>query len=253
MSEAAFFQALLYLMLALSAVVFVVLFFISAPYGRHIRRGWGPALRSQFAWVLMETPAALVFAIFYFIGPNHFTLPSIFFFCIWEFHYLYRAFLYPWFIRKSVKSMPISVVLMGITFNLCNGYLNGRYLFTYANQYTAAWLLDPRFIAGVALFMLGIVINRQADNTLRKLRIPGDTSYHIPQGGLYEWISSPNYLGEIIQWLGWALATWSWVGLAFALWTLANLVPRAWFHHQWYRKQFADYPPRRRALLPGIW
>jgi 3-oxo-5-alpha-steroid 4-dehydrogenase 1 len=252
-SEVLFFHILLYVMFALAGLAFVALFFMSAPYGRHIRRGWGPVMRSQFSWVLMEAPAALIFAFFFLIGANRFTLPSIVFLCIWEFHYLYRAFLYPWFIRKDVKSMPISVVLMGIAFNLCNGYLNGRYLFTFARPYPTAWLLDPRFIFGVALFLLGIAINRQADNTLRKLRKPGETSYQIPQGGLYKWISSPNYFGEIIQWLGWALATWSWAGLVFALWTMANLVPRAWFHHQWYRKQFPDYPPERKALVPVIW
>jgi 3-oxo-5-alpha-steroid 4-dehydrogenase 1 len=253
MSEVVFFRALLYLTFASSGIVFITLFFISAPYGRHLRSRWGPPLRSQFAWILMEAPAALAFAFFFFIGPQHTKPTSIVLFCIWEFHYLYRAFLYPWFIRKSVKRMPISIVLMGITFNLCNTYLNGRYLFTFAKQYTSSWLLDPRFIIGVILFMVGIFINRQADNTLRKLRKPGDSDYQIPQGGLYRWVSSPNYLGEIIQWLGWALATWSWAGLAFAAWTIANLAPRAWAHHLWYRKQFPDYPNTRRALIPGIW
>lgn len=253
MSEAVFFRVLLYAVLALSVVVFTLLFFVSAPYGRHIRRGWGPALRSQFSWVLMETPAALVFALIYFIGPKRFALPCIILFSLWELHYLYRAFLYPWFILKTVKSMPVSIVLMGIAFNICNGYLNGRNLSSYAVQYTNSWLLDPRFIIGSVIFILGMVINRQADNTLRKLRTAADSSYQLPQGGLYRWISSPNYLGEIIQWFGWALATWSWVGLAFALWTVANLAPRAWAHHQWYRKQFVDYPSNRRALLPGIW
>jgi hypothetical protein len=47
--------------------------------------------------------------------------------------------------------------------------------------------------------------------------------------------------------------SWSLAGAAFALWTLANLVPRAGAHHRWYRARFADYPPERRALLPGIW
>jgi 3-oxo-5-alpha-steroid 4-dehydrogenase 1 len=251
-SETCFFNLLLVIVLVLSGVIFTALFFINAPYGRHIRQGWGPIIRSQFAWVAMEAPAALAFALFFIIGPNRSTLPSIVFFCIWEFHYLYRAFLYPWFIRKSIRSMPISIAVMGFTFNLGNTYLNGRYLFTYG-IYANAWLYDPRFIIGIAIFMLGIIINRHSDNILRKLRTPGDTNYRIPQGGLFRWISSPNYLGEIIQWSGWALATWSWVGLAFALWTAANLAPRAWNHHQWYRKHFSDYPAGRRALLPGIW
>ena len=70
---------------------------------------------------------------------------------------------------------------------------------------------------------------------------------------MYRWISCPNYFGEIIEWIGWAIATWSLAGLAFALWTAANLVPRAYSHHQWYRESFTDYPPERKALVPRLW
>jgi hypothetical protein len=36
------------------------------------------------------------------------------------------------------------------------------------------------------------------------------------------------------------------------MWTVANLMPRALWRHSWYRKTFADYPGRRRALLPAL-
>jgi protein-S-isoprenylcysteine O-methyltransferase Ste14 len=66
-------------------------------------------------------------------------------------------------------------------------------------------------------------------------------------------VSSPNYLGEITIWLGWALATWSLPGLAFAFWTVANLLPRARANHTWYRQTFPDYPAERKALIPKVW
>jgi hypothetical protein len=56
----------------------------------------------------------------------------------------------------------------------------------------------------------------------------------------------------MIEWAGFALATWSLSGLAFALWTAANLVPRAISHHRWYREKFPDYPAERRALIPYL-
>jgi protein-S-isoprenylcysteine O-methyltransferase Ste14 len=147
--------------------------------------------------------------------------------------------------------MPVAIVAFGLFFNTVNGYLNGRYIFTLSPGYANGWLIDPRFLAGVALFITGFIINRQADRTLRNLRQGG--SYRIPHGGLYRWISSPNYLGEIIIWSGWAVATWSLPGLAFVAWTAANLAPRARSNHAWYRQHFKDYPPERRALLPGLW
>jgi len=142
---------------------------------------------------------------------------------------------------------------MAITFNLMNAFLNGRYVFTLSTQYTTHWLVDPRFICGIALFVIGYLINRSSDSILRNLRAPGETGYKIPQTGLYRWISSPNYFGEIIVWSGWALATWSLPGLAFAVWTFANLAPRARSNHKWYRETFPDYPESRKALLPGLW
>ena len=39
---------------------FCALFFVSAPYGKHSRPGWGPRLSSKLAWIVMETPAVLV-------------------------------------------------------------------------------------------------------------------------------------------------------------------------------------------------
>jgi len=62
-------------------------------------------------------------------------------------------------------------------------------------------------------------------------------------------ISCPNYFGEIIEWFGWAIATWSLAGLAFAIFTFSNLVPRALAHHRWYLSKFPNYPKKRRAII----
>jgi 3-oxo-5-alpha-steroid 4-dehydrogenase 1 len=75
----------------------------------------------------------------------------------------------------------------------------------------------------------------------------------VPHGGGYRFVSSPNYLGEILEWAGWAVAAWSPAGAAFAAYTIANLAPRAADHHRWYRERFPDYPPARRALVPFVW
>jgi protein-S-isoprenylcysteine O-methyltransferase Ste14 len=117
---------------------------------------------------------------------------------------------------------------------------------------TAPYGVDPRFVAGVLVFFSGLAVNVRADRRLMALRAPGETGYKIPRGGLYEYVSSPNYLGEIVEWLGWALATWSLAGLAFAVYTIANLLPRALQHHAWYRRTFPDYPPGRKALVPFV-
>ena len=251
MNEQAVFNGLIIGWFLLAAVVFSALFFVAAPYGRHFRTGWGPTINNKLGWVIMEAAAPLVFALCFVLGSNEGTLTTLVFLGLWEAHYIHRAFIYPFGLRS--RGMPLTVVGFGLLFNVVNGYLNGRYIFTFSTGYANEWLGDPRFVVGVALFITGFIINRRADQILRNLRQSGESGYKIPYGVLYRWISCPNYLGEITIWLGWAVATWSLPALAFASWTVANLVPRARSHHAWYRKHFPDYPPERRALLPKLW
>jgi 3-oxo-5-alpha-steroid 4-dehydrogenase 1 len=235
-----------------AVAVFAALFFVAAPYGRHIRRGWGHTIGNKAGWVLMEAPAPLVFAVCFWLGgrANPVTLA---FLGLWEAHYVHRAFIYPFSLRGEARRMPLAIMSFGFLFNVMNGYLNGRYIFSFSGGYNTGWMSDPRFIIGTLLFALGFIINRQADLTLRGLRQPGESGYNITNRNLFRWISCPNYLGEITIWAGWAVATWSLPGLVFAFWTVANLLPRARAHHAWYRRTFPDYPRERKALVPGIW
>lgn len=235
---------------ATAVVVFVALLFVTAPYGRHSRRGWGPTLPARLGWVLMESPAVLAFAGFYAIGPHALELVPLVLLAAWQAHYVQRTFVYPFRIRPSRRT-PAAVVAMAFGFNVANAYLNASWLSRYG-AYGIDWLTDPRFVLGMALFATGYAINRWADDRLRRLRPAGSREYRIPRGGLYRWISCPNYFGEMVEWFGWALATWSPAGLCFALFTTANLLPRALSHHRWYRAQFADYPSERRAVLPFV-
>jgi 3-oxo-5-alpha-steroid 4-dehydrogenase 1 len=229
------------------------LFFITAPYGRHSRKGWGPTLDNRMGWMVMESASALLFALFFILGNHRDSSTAIVFLVMWEAHYVHRAFIYPLSLHGPSKRIPILIVGFGLFFNGVNAYLNGRFLFSLSGGYDSTWLSDPRFITGIMLFLAGFMINRHSDQILGGLRKKDTNGYKIPYGGFYRWVSSPNYLGEIAIWCGWALATWSLPGLAFAIWTIANLVPRARANHIWYKSEFADYPAERRALIPGIW
>jgi 3-oxo-5-alpha-steroid 4-dehydrogenase 1 len=253
LAESTFYEALLIGWSILAAVVFILLFFFPAPYGRHSRTGWGPVIPDRIGWIVMEAPSALVFTLCFLVGEYRGSITALLFLGAWLFHYVYRAFIYPARRRSAGRSMPLSVVLMAIGFNGVNGYLNGRYLFTFSGGYPNSWLMAPPFLLGAALFTAGLIVNRRSDRTLHELRGADETAYRIPQGGFYRWVSSPNYFGEIVEWTGWAIATWSLAGLSFALWTAANLAPRARSNHVWYQQQFPEYPEERKALIPGVW
>jgi 3-oxo-5-alpha-steroid 4-dehydrogenase 1 len=252
MTEMTFYHWLVVAWMALAVVAFVALFFVNAPYGRFTRSGWGPRIKARWGWILMETPVLITFLVLYGISDRRSSPVSIVLLAFWVTHYVHRSFIYPFRIHSSRPSITVSVIALGAAFNVGNGYLNGRYLFTLGPELTPSWLLDPRFIAGALLFWLGFLLNQHSDHVLIALRAGGETGYRIPYGGGYRFVSCPNYLGEMMEWGGWALACWNLGALAFFVWTVANLAPRAIRTHRWYRDEFSDYPPERKALLPFI-
>ncbi len=252
MSEANLHFALTMTLFVLAVPTLVALLWTTAPYGRHARDGWGPTIPSRVGWILMESPAVILFTGLYFLGPHALELTPLVLLTFWQLHYVHRAFVFPFRMRIGNKRMAVSVPLMGMLFNGINVYVNARWISCFGT-YPSAWLADPRFIAGALVFLSGLAINLHADTVLIHLRKPGETGYKIPRGGMYRWISSPNYFGEIVEWLGWALMTWSLAGLAFAVYTIANLAPRAISNHRWYQEKFPDtYPSERRALIPFV-
>jgi protein-S-isoprenylcysteine O-methyltransferase Ste14 len=200
----------------------------------------------------MESPSALAFAAIYAAGEHRGEAAPLALLALWQAHYLQRAFVYPLLARGTDRPMPLAVVAMALAFNGANAYLNARSL-SHFHHYPPGWLADPRFLVGAALFVAGYATNLWADRALRRLRAPGERGYRVPRGGLYEWISCPNYFGELIEWCGFALASWSAAGALFAVFTAANLVPRAAAHHRWYRREFPDYPRARRAIIPLLY
>jgi protein-S-isoprenylcysteine O-methyltransferase Ste14 len=236
---------------AAAILTFASLVFVTAPYGRHARPGWGPTIPSRVGWVVMECPAVFAFVIFYLLGSHRGDVAPVALLLLWQAHYVHRTFVFPLAMRATGKTMPASIAAMGFSFNVLNAWINATWI-SALGDYPATWLVDVRFVLGAAVFLVGLVINVRADRRLMSLRRPGETGYKIPRGGLHEYVSSPNYLGEIIEWLGWAMATWSLPGLAFAAYTAANLVPRALSHHAWNKKTFSEYPARRKALVPFL-
>ena len=252
MSEERLHGMLIWAVLAMAAVTFPYLLRRSAPYGRHYAgTGWGPHVSARLAWIVMELPAPALFLLVYLNGKGAFQIVPLLFLAMWQGHYLNRTFVYPFRVRASGRKTPVLVVGSGFLFNAINAYINARFISEFGG-YATEWLADPRFLIGVGIFLAGLALNLHSDNTLMRLRRPGETGYAIPQGGGFRFVSCPNYLGEILEWAGWAAATWSSCGLAFMLFTVANLAPRARSNHRWYRETFSDYPAHRRALIPGI-
>jgi|FLOH01.1.fsa_nt_gi 3-oxo-5-alpha-steroid 4-dehydrogenase 1 len=247
-----FFFILLYSWIAIAVVTFPVLLFYTAPYGRHTTNTWGVRISNRLGWFLMELPVVIVFSLLFFMGSATKTLPVYIFYGLFMLHYTNRIFVFPFRMKTTGKRMPLLIVLLAVIFNLFNGFFNGYWFGTLSPVYDNSWILDPRFIIGGLLFFIGMYINMSSDTILFNLRKGGKSGYYIPYGGLFKYVSSPNLLGEIIEWTGWAIMCWCLPGFSFAIWTMANLIPRALDHHRWYKSKFKDYPKNRKAIIPTI-
>lgn len=233
-------------------LLFPLLLKVRAPYGRHRKTGWGPVMGNRAGWIVMELPSLVLFASLFLSGDlsgnNLRWIP----FSLWVIHYFNRIFIYPLRTRTRGKKIPVLIVLFAMLFNLVNGFINGYWLGWIATDNTGSLLMALTIPIGLALFVAGFVINQAADNHLIRLRKGKAKGYYIPSHRLFRRISCPNFAGEILEWTGYAVLTWSLAGAAFAVWTAVNLIPRALHHHRWYQENLPGYPAESKAVIPWL-
>jgi 3-oxo-5-alpha-steroid 4-dehydrogenase 1 len=250
------FYLFLIVMAVVAVVVFVSLFFVDAGYGKFYNPKWGPAVNNKLGWVLMEAPVFIAMLLLWGLSDRRGDLVRLAFLFVFELHYIQRSFVFPFRMRGN-SVMPLSIVLMGVTFNVLNALMQGGWIFYFSSEdyYPADWLTDPRFIAGFLVFIIGMYINIQSDDIIRNLRKEGDTRHYLPKQGMFRYVTSANYFGEFIEWVGFAILTWSWAGAVFAWWTFANLAPRAHRIYDAYRKEFgAELDTKKtKRFIPFIW
>jgi 3-oxo-5-alpha-steroid 4-dehydrogenase 1 len=245
------FQWLCVAWMILAAPVVLLLIFVRAPYGRHVRSGWGILIPARQAWLIMELPGPLILPGMLLASDVPVHPVALLAAGLYVGHYVYRAVIYPLLIPSSSSPMPVSVMAMAIVFNSLNATLNGLALGTFwpfaDREFSDFWV-----VFGVLAFLTGFVIHVHSDWRMRVEKRLHDNRRFIPNSGLHRMLASPNYFGEIVQWAGFAVMAGTLAALSFAVWTVANLLPRAISHWRWYRKTFPEYPRSRRAILPWI-
>ncbi|XP_064617182.1 uncharacterized protein LOC135481264 [Liolophura sinensis] len=179
-------------------------------------------------------------------GPLNFVFLAMFLI-----HYLHRGIIHPLTMRYSSATVSLGITLGGFFPNCIYHFINADFISNAI--FDVDYFYDPRFILGSLLFIVGYITNRWADLKLRGLRnVQGTAGYYIPYGGMFEVVSCPNYLGELVQWVGWTLVTWSLAGLVWTMFCAATFIPRSYHNHRWYKQQFELYPLNRKALIPFI-
>ena len=122
------------------------------------------------------------------------------------------------------------------------------YFFTIEALGQSNYSLNPVWIL---IFFLGTAGQFLCHRILLKIR--RTNSYQIPEGFLFEYVSSPHYFCEII--IYWSFAE---MGNSFNLWlnvlfVITNLTVTASNSQFWYRREFKGYPLNRKTLIPFLY
>jgi len=235
-----------YIWILIALIVLPINLIYKAPYGKHSTKKWGKSIDNKTGWILMELPALLTCPLIYFTISEEINL-NVVFIVLWITHYLNRTVIYPLRIKTKGKKIPIAIVASAFFFNMVNGILNGYFLTLLQFESISELYL----ILGLIIFIIGFYINISSDNLLIKLRT-NQKGYVIPNGKLFNYVSCPNFFGEIIEWLGFAIMTLNPGSLSFLIWTICNLIPRSKAHHKWYKENFENYPKKRKAVIPYL-
>ncbi|KAI8393710.1 3-oxo-5-alpha-steroid 4-dehydrogenase-domain-containing protein [Radiomyces spectabilis] len=236
---------------AYSPVVLPVLLFVDAPYGKFTNKFFlDRRLPGKWAWGIMEIVSPMVYLASVYLVHPRWTASQVLPTSLWLIHYVNRSIIHP-YRASSIAPIHWLTMVSALAFNALNGYTNG----TSVTLHDLHWGLNTW--CGVALWALGFGLNVYHDNILFKLREKKkaqDTKrYFIPHGGLFRYVSCPNYFAEALEWTGYAVTCWpSTPALTFAIATMSTLFPRAWRIHKWYKKEFPNYPKNRKAVVPFV-
>ncbi len=244
----------LWAMAFMGLFVFVTLYFVDAGYGKFRSNKWGYSINNKLGWVLMECPALIPIA--YTIVALTPSALAILFMSLYALHYVYRSFIFPVLLKGNSK-MPLAITAMGATFNFTNSTLLCASVVAFPKEsYTdiCSYAGNWNFWLGIVLFFMGMYTHMKADHTIRNLRKPGDTNHYLPKGGLFDYVTSANYFGELLEWTGFAILLCNPAAWMFVWWTTANLVPRAHAINKKYRAEFGnEQVGKRKRVIPFIY
>ncbi len=136
----------------------------SPPYGRHSTSGWELTLSARTGWLVMETPAAVLLLYWYLVGSHSGSVVAVTLLCMWESHYVHRAFVYPFSLSPRARAIPVAVVVFGLRIQ------RGEYVRQRAVPVPPRARLPARLVAGRAFCLWSPlvrscwVLNRYADD-----------------------------------------------------------------------------------------
>lgn len=169
-------------------------------------------------------------------------------------HYVKRLLETIFVHRFSHNTMPIR-----------NLFKNCSYYWGFT-AYVAYHINHPLFTSpcmcqvygALAAFLFCEIGNLSVHIALRNLRPPGTKVRKIPVADanpltkLFDLVSCPNYTYEIGSWVSFSIMTSCLPAMLFAIAGAYQMTMWALGKHRNYKKEFKDYPKKRRAIFPFL-
>jgi len=172
----------------------------------------------------------------------------------WVVHYSKRILETIFVHRFSHSTMPIRNL-----FKNCTYYWGFAFYVAYHVNHPL-WTEPPALISylGFAIWTVCELGNLSVHLLLRDLRPAGSTVRKIPYPNgnpltnLFDLVSCPNYTYEVGAWLGYTLMSGCLPAFLFTLAGFYQMAVWALGKHRNYKKEFQDYPKRRKAIIPFV-
>ncbi|GFS03110.1 polyprenol reductase [Elysia marginata] len=170
--------------------------------------------------------------------------------------------MYECYFVSSFSNGTISIIhyFYGVAFYLMFGL--GILVSMPVHQVSSLELLDSsdaiNITFGIFGFLLASYMQHKTMRTFATLRFKERDKqargHYIPAGHLFEWVSSPHYLCEVLLYLSLCVITrWKNTYLVCtSMFVLANQVSASLSVHAWYKQTFRNYPKTRKALVPFV-
>lgn len=156
--------------------------------------------------------------------------------------------------RFSLATMPAFNIFKNSAHYWFLAGFNIAYWIYAPTSATAQLAKDSTVVTlGLGYYIIGELGNFYTHLVLRNLRPEGSTKRAIPQGWAFDLVTCPNYMFEILAWVGIALVTWSWSTVLFVVVAGGQMIMWGIKKEMRYRTEFGDkYLRKRSAVLPGI-
>lgn len=216
------------------------------PYGK-FRTGGG--VNSRVGLALAYATPVFVYVAFWIEDRGALEAPyHLIVFAAFLFHFTRRIFEIC-FVNSYSRPTQLST-LLGIAIL----YSGAAAVCGFFQVHTVAQPSKLLMVLGGLTFAFGELLNGYHHLLLARIRASSGPTYSLPRGGLFRWVASPHYLGEIFSFFGYAMLSDLLPVWGTALVVTAYLSARANATLEWYRRQMPlQIPSGWRRLLPFVY